>query len=246
MGGTYVDLRKVFLGLQGQMIEKMQVHGCLTHAPTIGAAHERGFIELLETYLPKRYRVGQGFILDCEGNCSQQIDIVIYDRQYSPFLFCQDGTFFIPAESVYAVMEVKPELKKSTVQYAGSKIASVRKLRRTSATIRYAGQMVPGRRPFQILGVILTVRSIWAPAFGKEFEGTAMEMGEQGRIDVGCALTAGSADVWYEGQDVRVERGDAESALIFFFLHLLARLQELGTVPAMDIREYAKKVVNSE
>lgn len=41
---------------------------------------------------------------------------MIYDRRYSPFLFNQSGAVFIPAESVYAVFEVKQELSRETVR----------------------------------------------------------------------------------------------------------------------------------
>ena len=53
-------------------------------------------------------------------------------------------------------------------------------------------------------------------------------------------LKSGSGDVHYGEGGVAVEKSGAEDSLIFFFLHLLARLQELGTVPAMEIREWAK------
>ncbi len=40
-------------------------------------------------------------------------------------------------------------------------------------------------------------------------------------------------------RDVEVETSTRETALIFFFLRLLHRLQQMGTVPAMDIMKYA-------
>ena len=38
---------------------------------------------------------------------SEQIDVVVFDRQYSPFIFNYEGQTIIPAESVYAVFEAK-------------------------------------------------------------------------------------------------------------------------------------------
>jgi hypothetical protein len=236
-----VDLRRIFMGLQGQMAARIAAQDCAVgHRATKGAVREASFIELLGTYLPRRYRVGQGFIVDCEGRRSDQIDVVIYDRQYSPFLFKEEGTFYIPAEGVYAVFEVKSLMSMSTMQYAGSKAASVRRLRRTSAAITHAGGKFQPRAPFEILAGILTIESYWKSVFGAEFIATAENLGADGRIDLGCALKAGSADVHYGDGGVTVEGSGAEDSLIFFFLHLLARLQELGTVPAMDIREWAK------
>jgi hypothetical protein len=241
MGSKQVDLRRVFLGLQGQMAARLGAQDmALGHGATKGSAREASFIELLGTYLPRRYRVGRGFVVDCEGRCSDQIDVVIYDRQYSPFLFKEEGTFYIPAEGVYAIFEVKTTLEKSTVQYAGGKAASVRRLRRTSAAIPHAGGKFPPKAPFLILAGILTIDSYWNPAFGEGFVQTVEKMSNEGRIDLVCALKAGAADVHYGEGGVEVERSGEEDTLIFFFLHLLARLGELGTVPAMDVLEWAK------
>ena len=73
----------------------------------------------------------------CKGRTSDQIDIVIYDRQYTPRLLDQRHHKYIPAEAVYAVFEVKPTLNKDL-----SGILQVKKiaprcadLQRTSAAI---------------------------------------------------------------------------------------------------------------
>jgi hypothetical protein len=39
-------------------------------------------------------------VVDSEGNVSDAIDIVVFDRHFSPFLFRQEGVCYIPAESV--------------------------------------------------------------------------------------------------------------------------------------------------
>jgi hypothetical protein len=39
---------------------------------------------------------------------------------------------------------------------------------------------------------------------------------------------------------LRIDKRAEEEALIFFFLTLFARLQSLGTAPAIDVSEYAK------
>jgi hypothetical protein len=78
---------------------------------------------MLNNYLPERYFVDNAFVLDCEGKLSDQIDVVIYDRQYSPFLFNQNFVKYIPAESVYAVFEVRQEIDLGNLKYAGGKVA---------------------------------------------------------------------------------------------------------------------------
>lgn len=64
--------------------------------------------------------------------------IVVFDRQYSPFIFTLEDETIIPAESVYAVFEAKQTVDAGMVTYAQKKIASVRRLHRTSLPIPYA------------------------------------------------------------------------------------------------------------
>jgi hypothetical protein len=69
---------------------------------------------------------------------SQQIDVVVFDRQYSPFIFHYEGQIIIPAESLYAAFEAKQSINAAQVAYAQGKVASVRRLHRTSLPIPYA------------------------------------------------------------------------------------------------------------
>jgi uncharacterized protein DUF6602 len=100
-----------------------------------GVASEPHWINLFNRYLPQRYRATSGFIVDADGQRSRQIDLVIYDHFYSPLLFHDVSEPYIPAESVYAVFEVKRILYRKWILDAGRKAASVRRLRRTSAPL---------------------------------------------------------------------------------------------------------------
>ena len=98
------------------------------HSVTKGDASENVWLDTLGKYLPGRYRAAKAHVVDSEGEFSEQIDIVIYDRQYSPLIFRYGGQTIIPAESVYAVFEVKQEINAKHVEYACKKVASVRRL----------------------------------------------------------------------------------------------------------------------
>src|SRR5712691_272769 len=73
------------------------------HAPSKGDASESVWLELLQTYLPRRYEAASAHVVDSLGNFSDQIDVVVFDRQYSPFIFSFQGQKIIPAESVYGM-----------------------------------------------------------------------------------------------------------------------------------------------
>ena len=64
-------------------------------------------------------------MIDADGRSSHQIDIAICDRFYSPVFFHSDEQPYIPAESVYAVFEVKQTLSSLFVLDAGRKARSV-------------------------------------------------------------------------------------------------------------------------
>ena len=61
------------------------------HAPTKGDASENVWLELLNTYLPKRYQAAKAHVVDSKGDFSEQIDVLVFDRQYSPFIFNYEG-----------------------------------------------------------------------------------------------------------------------------------------------------------
>lgn len=235
------DLRRLFLRLQEQLTAHLATNReVIGHPGLKGSASEERWISMLSEYLPKRYCVTGAVVIDSLGGLSDQLDLVIYDRQYSPFLFLQDGVSYIPAESVYAVFEVKQELSGETVEYAANKAASVRNLRRTSVPITHAGGVEEPRDPKPILAGLVCLDSRLSPAFGDTLVAKLAALAEPGRLDLICALQHGSCEVQYREEAPHLERSASDTALIFFFLRLLERLQSVGTVTAMDLRQYGR------
>lgn len=148
---------------------------------------------------------------------------------------------YVPAESVYAVFEVKQGLNAEQVRYASDKIASVRRLHRTSIDIPTAAGVLKAKPLHDILGGLLTVDSDWCPPFGAPFASAITATIEEGRLDIGCAAQHGMFEVQYAGlgsADIDVQLAD--SALALFLLRLINRLRSIATVPAIDILAYAK------
>ena len=56
-------------------------------------------------------------VVDSQGKFSDQIDVVVYDAQYSPPIFIYESQTIIPAESVYAIFEAKQTLNAKNVKY---------------------------------------------------------------------------------------------------------------------------------
>jgi hypothetical protein len=164
------------------------------------------------------------------------LDIVIYDRQYTPLIFNQDGTLVIPAESVYAVFEAKQSIDAGQVDYAARKIASVRALHRTSLPIPSAGGLQPAKAPGHIIGGLLTFESEWSPPMGDPLKTALMTAEAIAPLDVGCVAAHGN----FYRTDAGTAIEPSTRAATTFLLELIARLQVEATVPMIDIRAYAK------
>lgn len=175
-------------------------------------------------------------VVDSNGAFSQQIDVVVFDRQYSPFIFHYEGQLIIPSESVYAVFEAKQSINARHVEYAQEKVASVRRLHRTSLPIPYAGGTYPARPLPHIFGGLLTFESEWNPALGKPLT-DALSSGPEGHLDIGCVAAHGTFTCDANDCYTIIVGGKPATA---FLLELIARLQSSATVPMIDIRAYAR------
>jgi hypothetical protein len=207
------------------------------HTTTKGDASENIWLDLLQKYLPKRYQAERAHVVDSNGVFSQQIDVVIFDRQYSPFIFDFEGQKIIAAESVYAVFEAKQVATAGYVTAAQDKAQSVRRLHRTSLPIPHAGGTYPPKPLPHILAGLLTFESDWSPPLGQSLqEALDAGLGER-RLDLGCIAAHGVFSCDAAGCHTTVAKPKAATA---FLLELIARLQDSATVPMIDVRAYAK------
>ncbi|MCK1315495.1 DUF6602 domain-containing protein [Bradyrhizobium sp. 23] len=231
------SLEKLLAGLHGEISMRLErSRSALGHPVAKGDATEGIWIELLQNYLPERYRANRAFVIDSTDTTSQQIDIVVYDRQYTPLIFNQDGTLVIPAESVYAVFEAKQSIDAAQVEYSAKKIASVRALHRTSLPIPSASGLQPAKKPGDILGGLLTFDSEWNPPLGDPLLKALAAADAIASLDLGCVAAHG---IFMKQVGGHVLEPDKRAATAFL-LELIARLQTMATVPMIDVRAYAK------
>ena len=69
------------------------------HPVAKGDASEEVWLELLKNYLPHRYQAAKAFVVDSSGRFSEQIDVLVFDRQYSPFIFKYNGQTIVPCRN---------------------------------------------------------------------------------------------------------------------------------------------------
>ena len=238
---TRAQLPRLLTGLHEMLCTELGIaRTVVAHAGTKGDVSEGRWREMLQHHLPTRYQVSKAFVIDSKNECSDQIDIVIHDRQYSPFVLKFDSALYVPAESVYGVFEVIQYLSLEQLRYAADKIASVRRLHRTSIPIPHAGGVYPAKPLQHIMGGLLALESSWSPAFGEPFTKGITEADDSGRLDLGCAARNGVFAV-EKKSDGKIDIQIHESAgpLADFLMRLIARLQCMATVPCLDVMAYA-------
>ena len=232
------SLKTLLAGLHDDIELKLKTsRAAFGHPGTKGDASETVWLELLQNYLPKRYQAEKAHIVDSTGEFSDQMDVVIFDRQYSPFIFHFQQQKIVPAESVYAVFEAKQAINATQVDYAKKKISSVRKLHRTSLPIPHAGGTHDPKKPAHIIGGLLTFESDWTPALGETLTAALGTPTPEDRLDMGCVAAHGIFGCSVDGCYTHEIEKKAATAFLF---ELIARLQSVATVAMIDVRAYAK------
>ena len=120
--------------------------GQATTPSQIGQAREVPVRKQLEQILPRGIAVGSGCVIDSNGNTSQQIDVILYERDICP-VFCVNDTpetTYYPCEGVIAVGEIKSSLGTKELNDSFSKIASVKGLKRYIVTPPGNLEYLPG------------------------------------------------------------------------------------------------------
>lgn len=233
------SLPQIFSSLNGNLEKDLAIgRATLAHSVEKGNASEKSWCDVLKIYLPERYRVTSGHVVDSKNNFSQQIDVIIFDRHYTPFIFEHNEEKVIPAESVYAVFEVKQSIDLDEIKYAQQKIGSVRKLHRTSIPIPHAGGEYEAKLPLHILGGILALDSGWGKPLGAPLKRALNAEKTTGRLDLGCVARHGMFEDKI-GEEGYTMTSTSKPAAAFLF-KLITRLQEVATVPMIDIGAYSR------
>ncbi len=232
-------LPELMKGLHDRVSQELQTaRAAIGHSGEKGDGSEKVWQQLFKTYLPTRYAVDKAAaVMDSNGDFSDQIDVVLYDRQYSFLIFELQGVKVIPAEAVYAVFEAKQEINAANVKYAQDKTASVRKLHRTSAEV----MTIDGLRratPQPILAGFLAFDNGWKSDEADKHltKALANDQGD-GRLDIGCVAAYGTFGC--QGADCQ-NSIQHDKAVTSFLLDLITKLQKIGTAPAIDMEAYAK------
>jgi hypothetical protein len=119
-------VKSIFEQLNRMLSEKVAQGNIIDHNLEKGLGTERAIRSLLEDFLPAKYGVAKGKVVNFAGGMSRQCDVIIYDRLNCPKLFIDENeNQILPIEGVYAVIEVKTSLTKHTLTEAFENLNSV-------------------------------------------------------------------------------------------------------------------------
>jgi hypothetical protein len=106
-----MSLEELFDGVSKKLkIDFEEQAKILQHPGEVGTGKENVLKKILTKYIPRRFNVDSGFVIDALGNRSRQMDIVVHEANYTPVFEIVDGKKFFPCETVVAVGQVTSEI----------------------------------------------------------------------------------------------------------------------------------------
>ena len=240
----YGFLREAFAAEQNALKSRLELaNRSITHCGELGAVNEQSFIDFLRQNLPHRYAVNSAIVINSKGQSSDQIDIVIHDRFYSPTLLSQNKRAFVPIESVYAVFEVKPTINKGNLEYAAEKASSVRKLFQRTGDFK-AIDGVKKSPSLVLISGLIAIDVEWKEGVeSSAFTEIMKTLVSEKKIDCGVAVTGEYFNYFSDSGKVTIKRGD--NSLAFFIFGLLKQFQLMGNAPAVDWNGYIEALMNN-
>src|SRR5260370_30837111 len=100
----------------------------IQHRLLKGELRERRVIAGLRPFIPRRYEMNSGVVVNAEGNFSCQQDIILSDSMVAPPFLAAGELGVHPIETVSAVIEVKSVATAQAMRDAVANIASVKQL----------------------------------------------------------------------------------------------------------------------
>lgn len=121
--GGYWQLR-----MEGATLRLKAAQRIVSHPGTRGSLAENLLRELIREFLPQRWAVGTGFIMNADRRRSNQVDLLIYD-QFATSPIYRDGELVILSPGVTKVaVEVKSYLNQQEISNAYNNIQSVKQV----------------------------------------------------------------------------------------------------------------------
>jgi len=111
------------------LIDFNEISAEISHRGAKGSVRETEVIkEYLEKYLPGNIGVANGECISTDGQVSNECDIILFEKNTTPYLVHKEGYQIFPIECVYGVIEVKSKLDKQQLTDSLKKIVKIKSM----------------------------------------------------------------------------------------------------------------------
>jgi hypothetical protein len=105
---VFKQIYKNYIDMNKMMINELDL--ATAHDGLTGNYREEMWVKFFRGIIPMKYSIAQGvIIIDSKGRRSNEVDIAVYDEQYTPYVFQYNTLKFIPIEAVAVVIECKSQ-----------------------------------------------------------------------------------------------------------------------------------------
>jgi hypothetical protein len=102
---------KYWAGVRQRLRAEVDIFaGLVEHNLERGEENEAAFARVLQSFVPDRYGIGSGLLIDRHGKASKQMDIILFEQTDEPKVLAQTNQLLYPVENVVAVIEIKTRL----------------------------------------------------------------------------------------------------------------------------------------
>lgn len=191
-----------------------------------GDERAAGLANFLRDHLPERFSVTKGEVIDFRDERTGQLDLIIYDSHTTAPVTKGEENFLIPAEALYAVVEVKTTLTGDelvTCYRAAGKLRALRPFKAQFVPPRAEGAAAD-RNPRCMYAVFSYFSNLGEENWVKKEHDRAIEAAKQEGLDPNVIdrILVLSRGFLLPGKGVgKEERDDAESVFSDFYLHLM-------------------------
>ena len=107
MSNIIRDIKGNYLKMERELVTQLN-YDVTNHQLTAGSYREEIWVNFFGRIVPKKFNIARSvFIIDSNHEISNEVDIAIYDEQYTPYIFNYGMIKFIPIEAVSAVVQCK-------------------------------------------------------------------------------------------------------------------------------------------
>ena len=241
-------LKNIFDNLEQSLYSDMSIR--IEHNLEDGKYREYLVTKVLQKIIPSKYSITNGFIIDSDNNISQEMDVIIYDKNYVPPFFDETYTV-VPIEAVIAVIQVKTTLKSDTLNDSIKNLNSIDKLNsKTGGKIISAnGTLITEKRYIKQYKIIIAYQTTYTDSHDfsnimKDIDmlyivekNKILFIKDRNKIE---SVVCEKLETMEKAQKDYSVRKITESRLAFFALNLLEKMKLINNSIIINYEEYIK------